>query len=307
MWAAVIAVISVSVAFATALIYGDHRWRASTHKLQRRLGAARMPVAGTVDFRGFDSLPPPVARYLRTVLKDGQSLVEAVYLEHSGTFNTGEGDSHWRPFASTQRVITQPPGFGWDARIMIAPGLPVRVHDAYIGGEGLLDAALFGCVRLARMRGAGTIAEGELMRFLAESIWYPTALLPSACLHWEAVDDRSAKAILADRQTTVSLLFSFNVQGLIETARADARGRVAGNEVIPTAWQVRVWNYEERNGMCVPLDGEVAWLLQGKPRPYLRGHLTSMKYEFSASPFAAKSLAACQPTESSPAPRHSGR
>jgi hypothetical protein len=303
MWAAVIAVICFSVAFKAALIYGDHRWRASTCKLHRRLDAARMPAADTVDFRGFDSLPPPVARYLRTVLKDGQSLVEAAYLEQSGTFNMGEADSHWKPFASTQRVIIQPPGFDWDARIMIAPGLPVRVRDAYISGEGLLDAALFGCLRLAQMRGAGAIAEGELMRFLAESIWYPTALLPSACLHWEAVDDRSARATVTDGQNTVSLLFSFNEQGLIETARAEARGRLAGNEVIPTAWQVRVWNYEERSGMCVPLDGEVAWLLPEGSRPYWRGHVTSLKYELGAPPFVARNRAACPPTPSNPAER----
>jgi hypothetical protein len=206
--------------------------------------------------------------------------VAAVSLEHSGTFNIGEASSRWKPFTSTQRVIMQRPGFDWDARIMIMPGLPVRVHDAYITGEGLLDAALFGCVPLVHMHGTGPTAEGELMRFLAEAVWYPTALLARPCLHWDAVDDRSATAILTDGPNMVRLLFNFNEQGLIDTIRASARGRVVGKDVVPTPWQARTWNYEDRNGLRVPVDGEVAWLLPDGPKPYWRGHITSLKYEF---------------------------
>ena len=62
---------------------------------------------------------------------------------------TATGDDQWRPFNSTQRVITQRPGFDWEARIAMLPGLPVRVHDAYIAGEGMLHASLFGLVSVA--------------------------------------------------------------------------------------------------------------------------------------------------------------
>jgi hypothetical protein len=41
-------------------------------------------------------------------------------------------------------VITRRPGFDWDARVAIMPGVPVRVHDAYIAGRGTLHAAVFG-------------------------------------------------------------------------------------------------------------------------------------------------------------------
>jgi hypothetical protein len=280
MWPAVIGVLAPGVAAAAALVYGSQHWKANTRKLHKRLEAARIPLAGAVDFGKLDSLPSPVERYFRVVLKDGQSAVAAVSLEHSGAFNIRDDASKWKPFTSVQRVITQRPGFDWDARIIMMPGLPVRVHDAYVAGEGLLDAALFGLVPLARIRGTGAIAQGELMRFLAEAAWYPTVLLPCACLHWEAVDDRSANATFTDGPNTVRLLFHFNEEGLVDTVRAEARGRVVGNQVIPTAWQARVWNYEDRDGICVPLDGEVAWLLPDGPRPYWRGHLTSVEYEF---------------------------
>ena len=40
------------------------------------------------------------------------------------------------------------------------------------------------------------MAEGELMRFLAEAAWYPTALLPSQGVRWQGADERSAFATL---------------------------------------------------------------------------------------------------------------
>jgi hypothetical protein len=132
--------------------------------------------------------------------------------------------------------------------------------------------------RLYRKLGA-RMDEGELMRFFAEAAWYPTALLPSQGVSWEAVDDRSAHATLQEGDTSVTMLFTFDEQGLIHTVRAEARGRAVGGEVVPTPWRGRFWNYEERGGMLIPLDGEVAWLLPEGEKPYWRGHITEIRYQ----------------------------
>ncbi|MEW6572491.1 MAG: DUF6544 family protein [Bacillota bacterium] len=44
-------------------------------------------------------------------------MVPAVTVEHVGTFNMSETGEQWKPFTSTQRVITQRPGFDWEARV----------------------------------------------------------------------------------------------------------------------------------------------------------------------------------------------
>ena len=69
------------------------------------------------------------------------------------------------------------------------PGPAARVHDAYIAGEGILHASLFGLVSVANLRGTPRDGAGELLRCFAEAAWYPTALLPSQGMQWEAVDD----------------------------------------------------------------------------------------------------------------------
>jgi len=277
----VIAVSVIVIAVAAAVVYGALRWDAGTRELRARLEAARIPVEPQVaTFRELERLPAPVQRYFRTVLKEGQPMVSGVRVQHRGTFNMSETGERWKPFTSDQRVITRRPGFDWNGRVAVMPGLSVRVHDAYVAGEGILHAALLGLFSVVNLRGTREVAEGELMRFFAEAAWYPTALLPSQGVRWDEVDFRSARATLVDGSVTVTMLFSFNDDGTIHTVRAEARGRTVGDQIIPTPWQGRFWNYQQRGGMQVPLDGEVAWLLAEGAKPYWRGSITEIAYEF---------------------------
>lgn len=272
----------LSAAIITAILYGRSRWQAGTKVLRARLEAARLPITPKrYDPDELVGLPAPVQRYFRAVLQAGQPLIEAVSVEHDGSFNMSETGEQWRPFKSTQRVILRRPGFDWDGCIEMAPGLTGRVHDAYIAGEGILHATLLGLVSLVEMRGDPDVAAGELMRFFAEAAWYPTALLPSQGVRWETVDDTAARATLTDGEIRLTMLFRFNEAGLIESIQAEARGRAVKGEVIPTPWAGRWRNYQRRDGMLIPLEGEVAWLLPDGPKPYWRGRITGLRYEFA--------------------------
>ncbi len=275
-------ILGLTLIIAIALAYGTIRWQSATREMRGKLEAARLP-AGPKTYNSYElnGLPAAVQRYFRAVLKDGQPIVLAVSVEHTGTFNMSETGEQWRPFISTQRVITRRPGFDWEARVAMMPGLTVRVHDAYIAGEGILHASLFGLVSLVNLRGTPEVAQGELMRFFAEAAWYPTALLPSQGVQWEAVDDTSAKATLRDGETTLTMLFRFNENGLIESVRAETRGRTVAGTVIATPWEGRWSKYELRAGMLIPLEGEVAWILPEGPKPYWRGRIIRLSYEFA--------------------------
>ena len=265
-----------------ALVYGNLHWKSATTKLNASLEAARLPFEAKVFSAGaLAGLPAPVQRYFRAALVDGLRIVAEVAIEQTGSFNQSDAIPAWKPFTATQRAFTHRPGYFWDARIMMWPGVPVRVRDAYVAGEGILQAAVLGLFPVANLRDSGELAKGELMRFLAEAAWYPTALLPSQGVRWEAVDDHSARATLSDGGVTVELLFRFNTTGLIDSVRAEARGRMVGANIASMPWEGWFWSYATRNGMCVPLEGEVAWMHPTGPKPYWRGRITRLSYEFA--------------------------
>ena len=268
--------------------FGERRWAGEMSDLHAKLEAGRVdgksgasPMPTHYDARELEGLPAPVQRYFRAVLKDGQPIITAVTIDIAGTFNMSPTGEQWKPFKSHQRVVARRPGFLWDAKIAMLPGVKVRVVDSYIVGKGLLHATIQGLFTMADIQGEGEIARGEFMRWCAEVAWYPTALLPSQGVRWEAVDDRSANATFTDGPLALTLLFRFNEAGLIGSFRAEARGGMVGDKMVMAPWE-GVWSdYRMRDGVQVPFTGEVAWMRPEGRRPYFIGTVTALAFEFA--------------------------
>ncbi len=256
---------------------GSRCWSKKTQALLKRLeGPGEAAAVERFDPRELEGLPAPVARHLRQALPPGAPIIRTAELMHAGTFDTSPTGGRWKPFTSRQRVVTRPPGFLWDGRVAMAPGLAVHVHDAYVAGEGILEAALLGLFPLVTLRDRGEVARGELMRFMAEAAWYPTALLPGQGVLWEPIDSMSARATRVDGDVRVSMTFRFGADGMIAAVRAEDRGRMVENRIVPTPWEGRFFDYGERDGLRVPLQGEVAWVTPQGRQPYWRGRITAL-------------------------------
>lgn len=281
MWIQQIAMIGVLILvfLGLAIIYGSYRWQLDTDQLRAKLTGGRRTIEPKIyDPKELEGLPNPVQRFFRTVLKDGQAIVTTVKLSQQGEFNMNEMEDKWSPFTATQLVTTQRLGFDWDARIQMAPGLNAFVHDTYLLGEGSLHASLLGLFSVAKMDSTPESNLGELLRFFAEALWYPTALLPSQGVRWEAINDNSARATLTDGATTASVVFQFNAEGAISTMRAEARYR---DKLTAMPWCGQFWEYSVRDGMLIPLEGEVGWEYPEGTRLYFKGRITEIDYEFA--------------------------
>ena len=288
-----------AVAAIVLSAFGSKRWADRIGVLTRGLEGARND--GTIkppypndpthdahyDVRELEGLPAPVQRYFRAVLKDGQPIVSAVTIDMAGTINMSATGEQWKPFTSTQRVVTAAAGSGsgsgfiWNAKIAMLPGIKVHVVDSYIAGKGLVQAAMLGLFTVADIGGGGEMARGEFMRFFAETPWYPTALLPSQGVQWTAVDGTSANATIVDGSITLTLLFHFNDAGLIDSVRAEARGGMVGKEMVMRPWECGLSNYQVQGGMTVPMSGEAAWVRPDGRKTYFIGSIKSMAYEFA--------------------------
>jgi hypothetical protein len=205
-------------------------------------------------------------------------------LRQEGTFQMGEGEAGWRPFHATQHVRAYPPGFLWDASIGMMPLIPVRVRDGYLGGAGMMKGAVAALVTVVEAEPTRELAEGSLYRYLAEAVWVPSRLLPGEGLTWEAVDDTTAEATLRDGDVEVSVRFGFDASGDIVSMVVPERGREVDGIYVPTPWKGRLWDHQDVDGYRIPLQGEVAWVVDGVEVPYWRGRMAAVAYRNSTIP-----------------------
>ncbi len=276
--AAVAGAIAATLMGATAV--GNVLWTRATKRTLGKFTASRTPSrdsAVTFSPEHLAGLPDPVIRYFTFALTPGQPLIRGARLEQRGEFLTRPGGA-WSPFTAVEHFIVHRPGFLWDAAIRMAPLFTARVRDSYLDGQGRTHGRLAGLVTVVDQGGTPEMTAASLQRYLAEAAWLPPALFPSAGVTWTAIDESTARATLADHGITVSVDFRFGSRGEIVGISAKRYRAVAGRQVL-TPWVGRFWSYERVDGMMIPRDGEVAWVLPDGPFPYWRGRITHFAYD----------------------------
>jgi hypothetical protein len=272
-----LALVVIATSVASVPVVAGWRWETDTATLAGRLAtdAATESSVFTADTVG--QLPPPVGRYLRHVLPEGQRrIVSADAVQQAEFFVNGA----WKPLRATQRFSTAPPGFVWDARIEMAPLLPAYVRDAYVDGEGSMHATMLGLYTLTNQKGRSELDAGALQRYLGESVWFPTVFLPGSGITWQPAGDRAAIASVSDGETSVSLEFHFNDGDEVTEVVGQRFAEEKGAYVL-RPWQVQCRDYQRQDGMLIPTFCEVAWQRPEGRVAYWRGRVAQITYEFA--------------------------
>jgi hypothetical protein len=275
------AVVVAAICLGIAVMIGGGRWRGDTEGLILQLRSESSDAEAPYSIDMLAGLPAPVVRYFRTTLTPGQPMVRTARLRQSGEFRTRLDDDSWSRFDALQYATASPPGFVWDARIRMAPLLDIRVRDVYRQGAGGMLGSLGSIFTVLDTETSPELSSGALQRFLAESVWLPTALLPGRGVRWTALDDSSATATLRDHDVEVSLEFRFNAAGDVIGVYTPARYREQDGEFVPTPWVGTFAAHDTRGGMRVPLTGEVAWVMPEGEQPYWRGRIDRIDYELA--------------------------
>jgi hypothetical protein len=250
--------------------------RALTAQIDRLRSMAR--AAGVLPSEPLPSnaLPVPVARYLRWALRTNADIQE-VRITQTGTLRTDVRSERWMPFDAEHVVVPRAAGFVWNARVSVAPLVHVRVRDALVAGRGSGRVALLSAFTVGADADTPQMNAGALHRYLAEAVWYPVALQPSTRLRWKEIDGTRALATLTDHGVTVSLEFRFAETGEISGIYTPARwGRFTdGYRQVP--WEGHFRDYQERDGMVVPTEGDVGWYVDDKWQAVWKGRITAFE------------------------------
>jgi hypothetical protein len=272
---------ALPVAGGLAVWMASTRWTAATEDVRVRLEAA-MPAETGARFTAADlqGLPASAARYFQAVLREGQPIIEHARVEWAGEFNIGTpGADRWIPFAASQDFVPSAPGLVWDARLRMAPGVTLFVRDALVDGTGSMHGSVLGLYTVVDKRGTDAMAIASLQRYLAEAVWFPTALLPSRGVRWTAIHDTCANATIRAGNVSATVEFHFGEDGLVESTFVPDRVYDDGRSApYAASWQGRMDDYRWENGARVPGEAVAEWLLPTGTYAYWRGRPTSIVY-----------------------------
>jgi len=212
-------------------------------------------------------LPEPVQRYFKHVLKDGQPYINSARLTHDGQFKTGQ-DKDWVNIEGEQYFITETPGFIWKGTTNM-----FTARDMYIANEGRLIVSLFSVYNIVDGKGK-KYNQGELLRWVGESVWFPTNLLPTENLKWSPIDNLSAKLTFTYNDLSVFYIVRFDNAGEITEMETK---RYMGEEQLET-WVGKLSNYKLVNGIKIPFKIEAMYRLEKGDFSYAKFNVKKIVY-----------------------------
>lgn len=257
------------------------RTKRSVRNLSLRLSSSVSSHFRKVDFNELESLPSPVARYFRTVLKNNQKMIGHVSFQQIGQLRTNLDSSSWMNFKAEQRIYPLAKGSLWNAKIKIWGPIYIQVLDSYSQAVGAGKVLLQSLLPIAQDRDKPELNSGALHRYLAEAVWCPTALLPESGVMWSPLDENRALASLQDRGVSVSLEFHFDEMGEISGIYTPGRWGSFNGGYKQVAWEGHFSDYCEVHGIRVPTKGEVGWYENGELKIVWKGEILPTSYLFS--------------------------
>jgi hypothetical protein len=268
----------VAVSLVVTVWIGSRRHQSALRAQVDRLVRAGMGQGTATDTaaRALDAVPVPVSRYLRLALRN-QTHIQEVCIRQVGTLRTDATSERWMSFQAEHIVVPPATGFVWNARVSVAPFLHVRVRDSLIEGLGSGQVSLLSAFTVGADAGTPEMNSGSLHRYLAEAVWYPTALLPSRKLRWTEIDAMSALATLTDHDVSVSLEFRFGETGEVTSIYTPGRWGTFAGGYRQVPWEGHFRDYREQGGVFVPTQGDVGWYIENRWQAVWKGRITEYR------------------------------
>lgn len=212
----------------------------------------------TLETSDIEELPLPVQKWLTYTGAVSKKRAQAVRLQQRAQMRLGV-DKPWMPVTAEQYFRTEEPGFIWKANIQMAPFVHISGRDKYEDGKGHMLIKILSLFTVADAA-SSEINQGTLLRYLAETMWVPSAVV-SKYISWEAVDDHTAVATMTYKGVEASGTFTFNDAGQVISFQAERYGDFGGETQLET-WFIPVDDYKEFEGVRIPTTGKVTWKLE---------------------------------------------
>jgi len=214
-------------------------------------------------------LPEPVQKYLRVTNSVGKEKIKTVRLKQQGLFRA-KRNQKWKALKAEQYFNVDSVEFYWKGKVSI-----VTATDRFIDGKGNMIVKLLGFIKLADARGP-EVDQGEILRFLAEHVWFPSAFL-NDYITWEAIDENTARATITNRGLSASATFHFNEKGEIIKVTAKRYMESNGKYSLED-WEILILEYKKFNDITIPSKCHVIWKLKDGDFCWYKFEIANIEY-----------------------------
>lgn len=121
-----------------------------------------------------DGLPPAVKQWLVYSQVVGRNMIQTAYSRQRLQLRL-QKDKPWLSAEAEQYFRINEPAFIWKVKVRL-PFLTLTGRDNYLNGHGHMLIKLLSLFKVVDASGP-EIDQGTLLRYLGESVWYPSAAL----------------------------------------------------------------------------------------------------------------------------------
>ncbi|MGM0612605.1 MAG: DUF6544 family protein [Bacteroidota bacterium] len=214
-------------------------------------------------------LPKIVQRYFQFTLQEGQPLISSLDLEHEGFFRTSL-DKPFEKIKGKQYFTCNKPGFVW-----IGKTKKFTAVDSFVNASGELKIYLFSIIPIIRFKG-DKINHAELLRWLGESFWMPTNLLPGKYISWQPIDEYTAKLEMNYLQFYCYYIVHFHENGAVVKIQTE---RHKGEKL--EKWEGTFHNYQKTENMMIPGRIKANWVIDGESKCYADFNVKRFNFVFT--------------------------
>ncbi|OEH92331.1 DUF6544 family protein [Bacillus solimangrovi] len=219
-------------------------------------------------------LPPSVRRWLKYAQIVNKQKIKTVHVYQNAIMRLKPAKA-WMTVSAQQYFNVDEPGFIWNAKIKVMPFVHIAGRDRYYSGRGNMLIKLLSFITVANSKGE-EMDQGTLLRFLAETVWFPSAAL-SSYISWDEIDFYRARATMEYKGVKASGIFTFNDKGEVIKFEADRFMEDEGEYKL-RPWIISLTDYKQYNGIKVPNTGEVTWKLETEDFTWFKFDILEIEY-----------------------------
>jgi hypothetical protein len=220
------------------------------------------------------NVPELIQEYLKKTEILGKDKILRIRLKQKGEFKLKPG-SKWKKFTAEQYINTENMSFLWYAKIKLIPLIKVYVIDEFIYGKGKLIAKLLSFIKIVDELGS-EIDQGEFMRFLSESVWYPTFFCNNN-IQFAVLKNNTIKIKLESQHQNISGKLILNNDGLIHKFTCERYYTNADKKELKKMTGY-LSEYKIFNGIMLPTKFKVCWHLEEGDYCYINGNIIDIEF-----------------------------